>query len=527
MCGPTTERFDMIVLDLTDPDTPAFHLYSEEFFRMCQRCLKPGGLLTLHLGSPVYQAETVRKNAANLRKVFKHVAPLSLFIPLYGSQWCLAVASDTIDPRATSVETIAQRMVERRIDDLRFYHPAMHPALFTLPRFAQELTAPPPVDKARVAQLRAASCAPRDVILGGAPVRTGDSEEAPEAGASRPLFSSVAPAARCRLKLELMPLARFYVDDDLALDEEAPLPPEVAHHAVRVLRLREGAAITRLQRARRRIQRSLAHRGCARLGDTRNDFDPIERESPLAVTLVQAWVATDKLEWIVEKAVELGVAGLILVPTARSVVQLDEPRRDRRLWRLQEIIDLGLLPERPQPHSRHRCGRHTAAGTGSSRSRTAAAGCCWIRTRRSPRRARWPASTALHWPRPGGRSRRSRARTRHEPRFPSGSPRPAYPANRNRRPGRAHRTTGCWPETCGNRASRRSARQWLSSHSLKCGGSMGLLDSILSGIAGQSAGQSAGPRPVAAWRPIRCCRSRCRCSLPVGNRVDKEADCRR
>ncbi len=151
-----TERFDMIVLDLTDPDTPAFHLYSEEFFRMCQRCLKPGGLLTLHLGSPVYQPETVRKNASNLRKLFKHVAPLSLFIPLYGSQWCLAVASDTIDPRATSVETIAQRMVERRIDDLRFYHPAMHPALFTLPRYAQELTAPPPVDKARVAQLRAA-----------------------------------------------------------------------------------------------------------------------------------------------------------------------------------------------------------------------------------------------------------------------------------------------------------------------------------------------------------------------------------
>jgi spermidine synthase len=151
-----TERFDMIVLDLTDPDTPAFHLYTEEFFRMCQRCLKPGGMLTLHLGSPVYQPETVRKNAANLRRVFKHVAPLSLFIPLYGSQWCLAVASDTIDPRAISVETIAQRMIERRLDDLRFYHPAMHPALFTLPRFAQELTAPPPVDKARVAQLRAA-----------------------------------------------------------------------------------------------------------------------------------------------------------------------------------------------------------------------------------------------------------------------------------------------------------------------------------------------------------------------------------
>lgn len=151
----TSERFDMIVLDLTDPDTPAFHLYSEEFFRMCQRVLKPGGMLTLHLGSPVYQAETVRRNTANLRRVFKHVAPLSLFIPLYGSQWCLAVASDTIDPRATTVETIAQRMLERGLGDLRFYHPAMHAALFTLPKFVQELVGQGG-GSGRVAHLRAA-----------------------------------------------------------------------------------------------------------------------------------------------------------------------------------------------------------------------------------------------------------------------------------------------------------------------------------------------------------------------------------
>ncbi|HYM48756.1 MAG TPA: polyamine aminopropyltransferase, partial [Burkholderiaceae bacterium] len=154
----TTERFDMIVLDLTDPDTPAFHLYSEQFFRMCQRILRPGGMLTLHLGSPVYQAETVRKNAANLRKVFRHVAPMSLFVPLYGSLWCLAVASDTIDPRTTSADVIGQRIDERRIDQLRYYHPAMHAALFTLPVFVQEqvqpqIASPEPV---RVAQLQAA-----------------------------------------------------------------------------------------------------------------------------------------------------------------------------------------------------------------------------------------------------------------------------------------------------------------------------------------------------------------------------------
>jgi spermidine synthase len=154
----TTERFDMIVLDLTDPDTPAFHLYSEQFFKMCQRILRPGGMLTLHLGSPVYQAETVRKNTANLRRVFRHVAPISLFVPLYGSLWCLAVASDTVDPRTTTTEVIAQRISERRIGDLRYYHPALHSALFTLPLFVQDLVQPKAIaqETVRVAQLQAA-----------------------------------------------------------------------------------------------------------------------------------------------------------------------------------------------------------------------------------------------------------------------------------------------------------------------------------------------------------------------------------
>ena len=154
----TSERFDMIVLDLTDPDTPAFHLYSEPFFRMCQRILRPGGMLTLHLGSPVYQVETVRKNAANLRRVFRHVAPMSLFVPLYGSLWCLAVASDTVDPRAVSADTIEQRITEREIGGLRYYHPALHAALFALPLFVQEQvqSKAAAAEAPRVAQLQAA-----------------------------------------------------------------------------------------------------------------------------------------------------------------------------------------------------------------------------------------------------------------------------------------------------------------------------------------------------------------------------------
>jgi spermidine synthase len=139
----TQERFDLIVLDLTDPDTPAFHLYSEQFFRMCRAILNPGGMLTLHLGSPVFQQSTVRKNADNLRKVFAQVHPMALYIPLYGSLWCLAVASDTANPRAVGADLIAVRMRERGLTDLQYYNAELHGALFSLPNFVRDLTCGP------------------------------------------------------------------------------------------------------------------------------------------------------------------------------------------------------------------------------------------------------------------------------------------------------------------------------------------------------------------------------------------------
>jgi spermidine synthase len=67
---------------------------------------------------------------------------MSLFIPLYGSLWCLAVASDTINARAVLADVIAQRLRERRIGALRYYNAEVHGALFALPTFVRELTDP-------------------------------------------------------------------------------------------------------------------------------------------------------------------------------------------------------------------------------------------------------------------------------------------------------------------------------------------------------------------------------------------------
>lgn len=135
-----------------------------------------------------------------------------------------------------------------------------------------------------------------------------------------------------------MTLPRFYLDNDLAAGEPVSLPATVAHHALRVLRLRDRAAITVFNGRGGEFEGRLQVAGGTQASAWLERFHAIERESPLRITLIQAWVATDKLELIVEKAVELGVASIVLVPAARSVVQLDAERRERRLRRLHEVI---------------------------------------------------------------------------------------------------------------------------------------------------------------------------------------------
>jgi 16S rRNA (uracil1498-N3)-methyltransferase len=126
---------------------------------------------------------------------------------------------------------------------------------------------------------------------------------------------------------------RFFVDSDLAIGGHFNLPKGVAHHASNVLRLRDGDAIVLFNgRGGEYHGRLAAHRTQAEL----ISHASVEREAPVAVTLVQAWLSTDKLDWLTEKAVELGAARILLAPSRRSVVQLDGARRAKRLERLRE-----------------------------------------------------------------------------------------------------------------------------------------------------------------------------------------------
>ena len=132
-------RFDLIVLDLTDPVGPAAALYAPPFLDQCRRLLRAGGALSVHLGSPVFQPERVRTLVHNLRTVFKRIRPYFFYVPLYGSLWGMATASDTLDPAALDVAAVDRTLAERGIDVLQYYNGAMHCAQFALPNYLREL----------------------------------------------------------------------------------------------------------------------------------------------------------------------------------------------------------------------------------------------------------------------------------------------------------------------------------------------------------------------------------------------------
>jgi spermidine synthase len=126
----TQERFDLVVFDLTPPDSPAAGLYTPAFYRQLKRVMTGEALISLHLGSPYHHAPRVSALLDGLRASFAVVRPLAAYVPLYGSLWLMAVASDRLDPLSPGAATLRARLDERGIDGLRLYDADLHAALF-------------------------------------------------------------------------------------------------------------------------------------------------------------------------------------------------------------------------------------------------------------------------------------------------------------------------------------------------------------------------------------------------------------
>lgn len=136
--GETSERFDVVLVDSTDPQGPAVGLFSPEFYGAIARRLTPGGLLVVQSGSAIYQRDLIRSVRRTLRPVFPTVRTYVAAVVEYpGVLWSFTVGSLGPDPAAVSPETIAARTEGF---GLRYYTPLGHQAAFAPPPFLRDAT---------------------------------------------------------------------------------------------------------------------------------------------------------------------------------------------------------------------------------------------------------------------------------------------------------------------------------------------------------------------------------------------------
>lgn len=126
---------------------------------------------------------------------------------------------------------------------------------------------------------------------------------------------------------------RVYVEGPLRAGMAVELPAAAGHHA-RVLRLREGEAVTLFDGS----GGEWAGRFLGKKAVEAVSFSPVERESPLAVTLVQGVSSGERMDYTVQKAVELGVTAIQPLLTKKGVVRLEGDRALARTEHWRKVV---------------------------------------------------------------------------------------------------------------------------------------------------------------------------------------------
>jgi 16S rRNA (uracil1498-N3)-methyltransferase len=130
-------------------------------------------------------------------------------------------------------------------------------------------------------------------------------------------------------------LTRVYVEAALAAGGSHVLEGSAANHIMRVLRLRDGDALTLFDgRGGEYGARITGFRKDSVQVEVQEHRD-VERESKLNLTLAQGISRGERMDWVMQKATELGVMRIVPVITERTMVKLDERQSERKVehWR--------------------------------------------------------------------------------------------------------------------------------------------------------------------------------------------------
>src|ERR1700736_3469994 len=166
-----------------------------------------------------------------------------------------------------------------------------------------------------------------------------------------------------------MRLTRVYVDAELQTGRRLTVEGSAGNHIARVLRLRVGDALTLFNGRGGEYGGTIEElRRDAVLVGVLEQRD-VERESPCQITLAQGISRGERMDWVVQKATELGVARIAPLFTERSVVQLDEKQASRKIqhWRTIAVAACeqsgrNRVPEITQPVGLYELLEHRRSG---------------------------------------------------------------------------------------------------------------------------------------------------------------------
>jgi spermidine synthase len=138
----TDRRFDVIIVDSTDPQGPGKVLFSRKFYAACKRCLRKGGVMVTQNGVPIFQAGELRSGIAKFRRLFADGTCYVAAIPTYvGGHMAMGWATDNSRLRQLPAATIAARYRKAGSFPTKYWTPQVHVAAFALPRFIAETAA--------------------------------------------------------------------------------------------------------------------------------------------------------------------------------------------------------------------------------------------------------------------------------------------------------------------------------------------------------------------------------------------------
>ncbi len=133
------ERYDVAIVDSTDPIGPGEVLFTDTFYGKAKNCLAPGGILVTQNGVPFLQSDELVNTMRAFRALFADAACYLATVPTYaGGPMAFGWGSDDPAKRRVSLETLEQRFRDAGIAT-RYYNPAVHPAAFALPTYIAEM----------------------------------------------------------------------------------------------------------------------------------------------------------------------------------------------------------------------------------------------------------------------------------------------------------------------------------------------------------------------------------------------------